>query len=136
MSYDLMVFDPSVAPRDPADFRRWYDRQTEWSESHSYNDPAVASPALQAWFHDMRAFFPAMNGPFASHSDDSPVTDHCIGKHVIYSAFAWSVAESAYLKTRELAVKHGLGFYDVSGDGGEILFPPFDPASNNRSRGP
>ena len=130
-----MVFDPSAAPRDRGEFLRWYERQTEWSEDHSYNDPAVACPALQAWFHEMQAFFPAMNGPFASPSDDSTVTDHCVGRSVIYSAFGWSVAESAYLKTRELAVKHRLGFYDVSGDGGELLFPPFDPASNNRSKG-
>ena len=30
-----MVFDPGAAPRDRADFLRWYDHQTEWSESHS-----------------------------------------------------------------------------------------------------
>ncbi len=136
MSYDLMVFDPSAAPRDRPDFMRWYDGQTAWSEGHSYNDPAAASPALQAWFHDMRHFFPPMNGPFASQSDDSTVTDHCVGRHVIYSAFAWSVAESAYLKMRELAVKHGLGFYDVSGEGGEILFPSLASASNQRLERP
>jgi hypothetical protein len=124
MSYDLMVFDPSAAPRDPGDFMRWYESQTKWSEGHSYDDPAVTSPPLQAWFHEMRTFFPPMNGPNASRADDPTVTDHCIGRHVIYSAFAWSVAESAYLKMRELAVKHRLGFYDVSGNEGEIFFPP------------
>ena len=66
-----------------------------------------------------------MNGPFASTSENSTVTDHCIGRHVIYSGFAWSVAERAYTKMRELAIKHRVGFYDVSGDNGngEILFP-------------
>jgi len=56
---------------------------------------------------------------------DSPnVTDHCIGRHVIYSAFSSSVEESAYLRVRELAMKHNVGFYDVSRADGEILFPP------------
>ena len=126
MSYDLMVFDPTVAPRDRRDFMRWYETQTQWSEGHAYNDPLVSSPSLRAWFHEMRVFFPAMNGPFASTAaDDAMVTDHCIGRHVIYSAFAWSVAESAHTKMRELAIKHRVGFYDVSGDAGEgeILFP-------------
>jgi len=53
MSYDLMVFEPSVAPRDRAQFMEWYHQQTQWSEGHGYNDPAVASPALQRWFQDM-----------------------------------------------------------------------------------
>jgi hypothetical protein len=125
VSYDLMVFDPTVAPRDRHDFLQWYDSQTEWSEGHSYNDPVVTTPSLQAWFHEMRTFFPAMNGPFASGCEDSTVTDYCIGRHVIYSGFRWSVAESAYNKMRELAIKHRVGFYDVSGDNGdgEILFP-------------
>ena len=118
-----MVFDPSVAPRERPDFMQWYDAQTEWSEGHSYDDPAVTTPSLQAWFHDMRTLFPAMNGPFRSEAADATITDYCIGRHVIYVGFRWSVAESAYLKTRELAVKHQVGFFDVSTNEGEILFP-------------
>src|SRR5690606_15004282 len=69
-------------------------------------------------------YFPPMNGPFASGDhDDSKVTDYSIGRSVIYSAFAWSVAEDAYSKMRELAIKHSVGFFDVSADDGEILFP-------------
>ncbi len=123
VSYDLMVFDPAVAPRDPSDFEAWYADQTRWAEGHSYDDPAVTSQPLQAWFHEMRGFFPPMNGPFASPLDNSTVTDHCIGRHVIYSAFAWSVAGAAYERMRTLARKHRVGFYDVSGQDGEVLFP-------------
>ena len=123
MSYDLMVFYPTAAPKDRESFMVWYDKQTEWSEGHGYNDPIVTTPALQAWFQEMTRFFPPMNGPLAVDSDASEVTDHCIGKSVIYSAFAWSVAERAYNKTRELAIKHRVGFFDVSSDEGEVLFP-------------
>jgi hypothetical protein len=104
---------------------RWYKNQTQWSEGHSYADPAVTTAALRAWFEEIRSEFPPLNGPMASDDCDNPkVTDHCIGRHVIYSAFRWPVAESAYLTVRELAMKHRVGFYDVSGAEGEILLPP------------
>ena len=124
MSYDLMVFEPSVAPQDRDAFMKWYGEQTEWSESHSYEDPAVASPALQRWFAEMIQSYPPLNGPLASDDVDDPrVTDHCIGRNVIYSAFAWSCAEDAFTTMKSLAAKHGVGFFDVSSSDGEILFP-------------
>jgi hypothetical protein len=39
LSYDLTVFDADVAPRGRAAFMAWYDQQTQWTESHGYNDP-------------------------------------------------------------------------------------------------
>lgn len=124
MSYDLMVFEPSSAPKNRKEFMEWYAQQTEWEEDHSYQDHKVSTERLQAWFKEMVEYFPPMNGPLASEDDDDPkVTDHCIGKHVIYSAFAWSVAEEAHTKMRELAVKHSVGFFDVSANNGEIFFP-------------
>lgn len=136
MSYDLMVFEPTAAPRDRKQFMEWYQEQTKWAEGHSYNDPAVSSPALQAWFNEMITVFPAMNGPCASEDEDQDedkdnpkVTDHCIGKTVIYSAFAWSCAEEAHSTMKALAEKHKVGFFDVSADNGEILFPGPSPVA-------
>lgn len=124
MSYDLMVFEPSAAPKGRAAFMKWYEQKTKWSEDHDYQNHTVASLALQNWFEDMIQFFPPMNGPLASEDfDDENVTDHSIGSDVIYSAFAWSVAEAAHAKMRELAIKHSVGFFDVSANEGEILFP-------------
>ncbi len=123
MSYDLMVFDPTVAPRDREAFMAWYDVQTAWSEDHTYDDPSVTAVSLQSWFHEMRGQFPAMNGPHRSDSEDAHVSDYCIGRSVIYGAFAWSLAEEAYDRMKSLAVKHGVGFFDVSADDGDILFP-------------
>jgi len=45
MSYDLMVFDPTVAPRACKDFMAWYKQQTQWSEDHGYDDPKVSTLA-------------------------------------------------------------------------------------------
>ncbi len=126
MSYDLMVFDPESAPRDREAFIEWYDVQTQWTEGHSYDDPAVTTPALKSWYDAIRLTYPNMSGPGAAdddHIDDA--ADYSVGRHVIYGAFRWSQAEEVYPLVRRLAVEHGVGFYDVSGDDGdgEIYFP-------------
>ena len=124
MSYDLMVFEHSVAPKERQKFLAWYGQQTKWSEGHSYNDPSVSTPSLQAYFQDIIDIFPAMNGPFRSDDFDNPkVTDHCVARNVIYSAFAWSCTEEAYGVVRQLAAKHRIGFFDVSAENGDIILP-------------
>ncbi len=54
---------------------------------------------------------------------ESHTVDYSIGKDVIYAAFAWSTAEEAYDLTQKLAKKHDVGFFDVSGDDGDIILP-------------
>lgn len=116
-----MVFDMDQAPREPAPFMEWYDQLTRWNEGRDYNDPTETSPALQGWYRDMISGFPPMNGPDAvseDRLDDSHVTDYSCARHAIYAAFAWSVVEEARRATFETARRHGLGFFDVSDDGG------------------
>lgn len=118
-----MVFDSDAAPKSRKEFMEWFDEQTEWSEGHSYEDYNVSTEKLQSFYLEMIKHFPPMNGPQAAEDYDDPkVTDHCIGRHVVYSAFAWSVADEAHAKIRELAIKHAVGFFDVNTDNGEILF--------------
>lgn len=122
-----MVFDPDVAPRDRAEFVSWYRAQTEWREDHGYNDPQVCSQALRTWFLHIIKDFPAMNGPYAAGDFDNPkVTDYSVGRSVIYAAFAWSQAKSAYQTVFELARKYGVGFYDVSDAAGKVWLPDSD----------
>ncbi len=125
MSYDLMVFEPSAAPKSEDEFMEWYDEQTEWSEDHNYQDHTVASKALQNWYMEMIKEFPPMNGPLASRdNDDHPgLTSYSIGRYVIYSGFSWGMVEEAYSKVRELATKYSVGFFDVSSGDPEIIFP-------------
>jgi hypothetical protein len=123
MSYDLMVFKKESAPKTRTDFMKWYKTQTEWSEEHSYDNPENTSTELRNWFLEMIISFPAMNGPYASDEDNASVTDYSIGRNVIYAAFAWSVAEKAYETMLVLAEKHGVGFFDVSSENGDIYFP-------------
>lgn len=130
MSYDLMVFHPAAAPGGREAFLQWYEEETQWTEDHDYLDPVVTTPALRAWFLEMIKTFPAMNGPYAQPHDfdedlDSHVASYCIGRHCIYVGFSWSVTEEAWRATRALAIKHGVGFFDVSANPAtsEIRFP-------------
>ena len=122
-----MVFKKEAPPKTRVDFMKWYFTQIEWEEDHSYDDPANTSVELSNWFMEMIKTFPAMNGPFASTiSDDDHndlISDYSIGRDVIYVAFSWSVAEQAYTTILKLAKKHKVGFFEVSSDDGDILFP-------------
>lgn len=71
--------------------------------------------------------FPPMNGPLASDDVDNPkVTDYSLGRAVVYAAFAWSQASAAHEATRSRAIKHRVGFFDVSSESGDIWFPTPD----------
>lgn len=118
-----MVFRKEAAPNDKESFMGWYNKQTEWTEDHSYDDPVNTSENLNNWFMEMKETFPPLNGPFACEDVDNPkVTDYSIGREVIYAAFPWPEAEKAYPKMLELAKKHKVGFFDASGNG-DILIP-------------
>ena len=43
MSYALMVFEPTVAPKKRSDYMQCYAQQTEWAEDHSYQDHEVST---------------------------------------------------------------------------------------------
>lgn len=118
-----MVFDPSAAPTTREPFLAWFHEQTEWDDdSIDYNDPATPSSLLQAWFHEMIAEFPPMNGPLASDDPDDPkVSDYCLARGLIYIAFAYSQAQAAHARMRALAASHQLGFFDVGAE--EIWVP-------------
>jgi len=122
-----MVFDASTAPRGKrAAFLKWFDEQTQWGESHGYNDPEIPATALKNWFKAMIKEYPPLNGPLAASDDkcDEPnVTDYSLGRSVIYAAFAWSESQKARKRVVDLAAAHGVGFFDVSDPKGGIWWP-------------
>jgi hypothetical protein len=124
LSFDLAVFEPSAVPQHRKEFLAWFHEQATWPEDHGYNNPDVCSPALRRWFDEMRQLYPPINGPYASDDYDNPkVTDYCIGRGLIYVAFAWSQAEAAYEEMFRLAAKNRVGFFYVSADDGEVWVP-------------
>ena len=127
MSFDLAVFDPARVPQDRAAFLEWWRQVSHWDdEAHDYNNPDSTSPALKAWFLEMIAEFPAMNGPYAKSElppDEVTLTDYTIAKEVVYAAFAWSKAEDAGDAVIRLAQRHGLGLFNVSSPSAEVYLP-------------
>lgn len=69
MSYDLMVFDPKVAPREHGEFMAWYRDLTQWKEDRDYNSPKGMTGNLTNFFDALRQEFPPMNSPHAYDFD-------------------------------------------------------------------
>ncbi|MBS1803433.1 MAG: hypothetical protein JST28_08700 [Acidobacteria bacterium] len=126
MSYDLMVFEPDAVPTGHEEFLEWYSRQTKWSEDHGYDNPAISTPHLQAWYQDMVQMFPSINKPVSLDDrvgDEESSTDYAIGRDFIYASFAWSKSEAAYMTVARLAEKHRLGLFNASSTGEEVWVP-------------
>jgi hypothetical protein len=130
MSYYLMVFEKTAAPKNRAEFMKWFEEQTLWAEDHDYNDPKATSNDLRNWFMEIIKTFPQMNGPHAPSDEEiekmeneSYITDYSVGKNIVYAAFAWSLSNEALETVIKLANKHKVGFFDVSAEDGEIIFP-------------
>lgn len=120
MSYDLMVFAPEAAPPKRAAFLDWYDQQTEWDDDQPWDNPALATPALQAFYAELSAEFP----PAQEDTEEDTGTDYTIGSSLIYMSFLdWDKIERAHEAVFSLAGKHGLGFFDVSSDLAEAWLP-------------
>ena len=120
MSYDLMVFAPEAAPSKRAAFLDWYDEQTEWDEDQAYDNPAVSSPALQAFYAELSTEFPPVEG----ETEEDAGTEYTIGSSLIYISFLdWDKIDRAHEAVFSLAGKHGLGFFDVSSDLAETWLP-------------
>ncbi len=121
-----MVFESNTAPASHVQFMDWYEQQTQWAEGHSYDDPAVLTAKLRAWFMEIIKSFPPLNGPLSQDDlpeDEASATDYSVGKSVIYCAFAWPKAELAYETVFELAQKLGVGFFNVSSGNEEVWLP-------------
>lgn len=69
MSYDLLVFDPAVAPRERTEFMMWYRQLVKWEEDRDYNSPVGVTGNLNDFYEKLREEFPAMNGPYAYDYD-------------------------------------------------------------------
>jgi hypothetical protein len=120
MSFDLMVFAPGAAPSGRAAFLDWYEQQTAWGDDKAYDDPALAAPALQAFYAELSREFPAA----PEEPEEESGTDYTIGSDLIYMSFLdWDKIERAHEAVLSLAAKHGLGLFDVSSDLAEAWLP-------------
>ena len=119
-----MAFNPAAAPQSQR--VKMVSLQAEWQEPHSYDDPKNIDQPLEPWLLGFIKEFPPMNGPCAVKEemiDDPHVTDYSMAKDVVYCCFAWSLAEEACGRMKESTAKCAVGFFNVSADDGEIVFP-------------
>ena len=132
MGGTLMVFEVSKAPKTKKEFTNWYYEQVDWKDEDDfdYDNPQNASANLQNWFYEMIITFPPMNGPLAptvEQCDDYDLwdwtVDYSISRDIIYFGFPYSKADKVYNLTRELAIKHGVGFFNVEHEDGDIILP-------------
>ncbi len=116
-----MVFDPDAAPAKRPAFLDWYDEQTDWGDDLAYDDPAVAAPALQAFYADLAAEFPPVPD---DGTEGEGAADYTITPALIYMTFVdWDRVDAAWEAVHRLAAKHELGFFDVSSDLAEAWLP-------------
>jgi hypothetical protein len=131
MSYDLAVFDPASAPRDPVEFGDWLFGE-ENSADDTFNDPSRTTPELRDFYFAMVEKFPDYNDEsFDPHSATDYATGYEISSKSIVMEFRWTKAEEIYEFVRTLSVEKSVGFFDQSGDG-SVHFPVDDlpPASD------
>ena len=124
MSYDLMAFEISKAPKDKEEFLKWYDKQAEWEEEHDYDDINVSSEKLQNFYKEMIKTFLPMNGeecPSDEEIENNPeledyLTDYCIGYDVIYIALSKLSSFKSFSLIKKLAIPqspHIISFFSV-----------------------
>jgi hypothetical protein len=111
-------------------FQAWWDQQSQWAEGHTYDNAAVTTPALRAFYTELIREFPPMNGPDAPSDeqiDNDPdlearLTDYSIGTDLVYAAFSWGQENVARDVFRRVASSHGIAIAMVSDDG-QIIRP-------------
>ena len=120
MSYDIMIIDHHPRFKNSKDFLTWYDDVTKWDDEVDYNDYSHTTKSLKDWFLEMKEIIPPLNGPFAPADKEMgngkyPEADYCISKDAIYIALSFENVEETREIAFDLARKHKLSFFDISG---------------------
>jgi hypothetical protein len=115
MSFNLMVFDQSAAPREQKAFDVWSAEQLVWLPDRSYKDVSLASPALRQWFIEIIRKYPAHNSPEANAQESSPyIVDYLFKENIIYMDMSWDIAEQARKDVFFMTELFALGLFDFS----------------------
>ena len=135
MSFDLFVFERRSCINTSLDIFSYQEKFTEYTEDKDYNSLNGCSDVISSWAKKMFEKFPPMNGEYApsdeiayaTEESENHLTDYSLGKHGVYCAFSYSVAEEALVYIKSIADEYKVGFYDIQsndaifGKGIEIL---------------
>ena len=115
--YDIIVFDPALVSDD--DFPDWWE---EDPLEEREDDPAAMIPGLQSLYHELRRYFPALNGPDAVDDATLRAVDYEFGPRHMYICVGWRRVRDFLGHLYEAAPRHGIAVARVS-DACEILRP-------------
>lgn len=124
MSYDILIFDPASVPRDIEPFLAWTEGLGYGGAGLDLDDPENGTFALRSWFSDFAESFPPVNGPLAD-ADDGTTTYRC-GPSFTMALCPDGEAGKAVEAGRNLARKHGVGFFDPNTDD-DPIYPAEQP---------
>lgn len=125
MSYDILVFDPAEAPAGRDEAIAWLMARPEDGRN----------PRFDAWVADMQQVFPSYD-----HAPDEIPPGALYAEYVPEGAAmtlqtAWPNAERLRALVHRLAVRHDLGFWDLSETDGSLWRPPAPALSKAPHRG-
>lgn len=131
MSFDFFVFDPAMAPKTDDGFRAWYEAETrEIASESSYDVSVTANKAFRFWYDEMREMFTPFNGPDdialpedASQARILRTCEYNFRSHSAYLSFRWGAQDMARAAASTLAREFGLGYFHVSAEHGQAVFP-------------
>ena len=131
MSFDFMVFDPAIPAKTDEGFREWYEAEvSELAKTSSHDSALARNNAFRLWYAEMREMFTPFNGP-----DDVPLPDdasqarilrtceYAFQPHSVFMSFRWGAADMARAAASTLAKQFDLGYYHVSAQYGQAVFP-------------
>lgn len=87
MSFDLLVFDPGLAPAKDKEFDEWYKSLVRWDRPEDNFTPRTSSPPLQTFFEHLSKTFPPMG--WSDIGAHKPVPEERILARLIGHLFRW-----------------------------------------------
>ena len=135
MSFDLFIFERRKNIKTSLDVFAYQEEFMEYNEDKDYDSLNGCSDIVSSLAKKMFEKFPPMNGEyappdeaaFASEDSENHLADYSLGKHGIYCAFSYHVAEEALEYVKSIAQEYEVGVYDMQsndaifGKGIEIL---------------
>ena len=130
MSYDIVIFDSKKAPKDIDAFMEWCEEQEDlMNESLDVDEYETSSKKLHTWFLDICIEVIPLSGPFSNWDapdfvegqDDEHGADYFFAKHTVFLMFSTLETKPLFLKVKESAKNHNLGYFDFDTD--ELMYP-------------
>ena len=131
MSFDLMVFDADIAPKDKKGFREWFEQEAGEQGPESSDLPEICkNDAFRAFYEQMAEVFTPFNGPDAVHLPENAsqlrilrTGEYSFRRHSAYMCFGWPAQDFARAACSTFSKELGLGFYMLSTRYPQVRFP-------------